>query len=771
MRRILLIVSMVVLMSMGSVWPAEAETRTPQAASPVYLVMDVSGSMRGDKLAAAKEAARQFIDRLQPQQRFALFTYPSDAGETRKLVDGCPAGSFVVRSGAIDSEEARARVNGLKADGETPTVPALKEILRSADELGYARADVVLFTDGEANCGETNDVCEIVPLLAQRGLNLRISTVSLGTSEEVDAQLACLAAATGGTSVSIAEADDLIDALARASSYVVDLNVEIPDQLFSVTGRSASLASEMVVTIDPVGSASIPDAKLVVTFNSGDETRYVQVPQPVVALGNLETGRSRSQTIRLFPHASASGPITWTVSVVADGGLTVAKQSGDVQLVASSLDVSGAGAILAEATSVVVMGDSYSSGEGAGDYSDVANCHRSPRAYGKVLFPEAEIIACSGAVTAHLLRGQKSGTKWVPSQLRQLASTTYDGTAPDLVLMTLGGNNVGFGSAIIAGVAPLGKTPDDYLEDPDQSWASLEKSLTLGYRQVNAIVNGSEALASRDGKVAQIVVLAYVLGVPKSGLGGCLLGLSSAEQQTLYQFGQKVNRAEELAVASARESYGVPVQYVDSVADAFQPDHTACDEDSYLVTTRDPRRLARADQELMHPNLQGQSAVASSVLEWSRTAGILQLSKPAEESLFLQPPSEWNLPTLVLEPGSDLEPSLACQGQTCPWNEGQIWMTLRSVATPLGVLTVAADGAEPTGQILLPDDVEPGAHTLVFKGIGADGSIQTLEVPITVWRAGSSWGIYLVCLGSLFLLASAGCLRARRSEEVPRTVP
>lgn len=754
--------------------PARAETRTPRTAAPVYLVMDVSGSMEGDKLKAAKRAALAFIDNLQPRQKFALYTFPSTSEQSRKLVDGCPAGHFQIRPGSLRVEQAKARVSSLQADGETPTVPALKEIMRSADEQGFTQADVVLFTDGEANCGESTDVCDIAPALAQRGLNLRISTVSLGTSDEVDAQLGCLSSATGGKNVNIDNLDDLVDAFARASTYVVDLNVEIPAQLFSVTGRASSLAGSLMATVTAAGSTVVPDAKLVVTFNSGNRDRFVNVPKPIVTLGNLEMEKPRAQIVAFYPYAKESGSISWTVSVVAGSGLTVAKQSGQVQVSASGTGAATGGTILTSARSVVVLGDSYSSGEGAGDYTTGA-CHRSAHAYGRVLFADAEILACSGAVTGNLWVYDELDDVTLAPQLEELLNTTTDGTPPDLVMMTFGGNDVGFADAIANAVQGSSRLP----ERSSEEWASLRNRLVNAYRAVNAVVNDPTAMAARRGTPAQILVLAYPIGIPSAGRGGCFLGISQTEMAALYAFGVRVNQEVEGAVGEANSQNGVPIQYVSTVEQAFQPNHTACDEDTYLNTTRDLGKVVFTDQQLMHPNDAGQRAEASSVVEWSRSHQAVPLTKLADDYRDItvtsyvtiqsdspltvgqhklgQPYIPIPSPNVFAEPGSSLNGSTACPNGICNWAQGPLSVTLHSIGNPLGTLTVLKDGTTPNGQIVIPFDVEPGAHTLVFTGLSDTGVIQTVQIPLRIWRPGANWGFCLAVAGLMLTLA-AGAL-------------
>jgi lysophospholipase L1-like esterase len=89
----------------------------------------------------------------------------------------------------------------------------------------------------------------------------------------------------------------------------------------------------------------------------------------------------------------------------------------------------------AVAVNYVALGDSYSSGVGAGDTS--GTCGQSPNAYPE-LWAKASAVtsftfaACSGATTSDVLSGQLSA----------LSSSTT------LVSLTIGGNDVGFSSVM-----------------------------------------------------------------------------------------------------------------------------------------------------------------------------------------------------------------------------------------------------------------------------------------------------------------------------------
>jgi GDSL-like Lipase/Acylhydrolase family len=114
-----------------------------------------------------------------------------------------------------------------------------------------------------------------------------------------------------------------------------------------------------------------------------------------------------------------------------------------------------AGAILpthktATALSYVAMGDSFSSGEGDQSYFDATNigspienrCHRSPDAYPVLLSEDFSLdlnltgfIACSGATTSDVL---------TDGQYNEDAQIDHLGGSPDVVTISIGGNDMGF---------------------------------------------------------------------------------------------------------------------------------------------------------------------------------------------------------------------------------------------------------------------------------------------------------------------------------------
>ena len=105
---------------------------------------------------------------------------------------------------------------------------------------------------------------------------------------------------------------------------------------------------------------------------------------------------------------------------------------------------------------LAALGDSYSSGEGSGDYYAGTNsahgCHRSPRAWAlqlreyvanrDVIVPSKEyLLACSGGESSALdspFKGQQSQDDVLQHLLPR----------PTLITMTMGGNDLGFSDIV-----------------------------------------------------------------------------------------------------------------------------------------------------------------------------------------------------------------------------------------------------------------------------------------------------------------------------------
>ncbi|WP_437967720.1 VWA domain-containing protein [Sorangium sp. So ce260] len=203
----------------------------------VHLVLDVSGSMAGEPMARARDAAQALVDKLDANDDFSLVTFSSDAAV--KIPDG-PVGA---RRAAI-----KATIAGITEGGGTNIGRGL--------ELGYAQAArpgipegavkvVLLLSDGRANAGITSS--ERLSRLALDAFQGGVQTSTFGLGADYDGALMSGIASDG----------------AGGYYYLRD-----PDQI------APALATELDKRLDPVATAVElrvrlkPDVKLLQVYGS-----------------------------------------------------------------------------------------------------------------------------------------------------------------------------------------------------------------------------------------------------------------------------------------------------------------------------------------------------------------------------------------------------------------------------------------------------------------------------------------------------------------------
>jgi Ca-activated chloride channel family protein len=155
-------------------------------ARDVILVLDVSGSMEGEKLAQAKNAATYVLQHLNAEDRFAVIAFST--GLLTYRPDLAPAAK---------GPEAAAFVERLEALGGTDINRALLEGLALAE--GERPATLIFLTDGLATEGEvdTPDILANVADAAGRHVQL----FAFGMGDDVDTDLLdALSLDHGGTS-------------------------------------------------------------------------------------------------------------------------------------------------------------------------------------------------------------------------------------------------------------------------------------------------------------------------------------------------------------------------------------------------------------------------------------------------------------------------------------------------------------------------------------------------------------------------------------------
>jgi len=246
-------------LSLKSLAAAKHEHRTPINAA---IVIDRSGSMSGERIAAAKDGARVALKRLSGTDKIALVAYNHG-------VD--------VLSPAAPLSESHDRlteaIDAIHADGTTALYAGVAEgghqVETYLSEKSVNR--VVLLSDGLANVGPSrpSDLAELGRRLAAKGIT--VSTIGLGLDYNEDL-MQRLAAASDGNHVFVERSSDLAEIFDR----------EFGDAL-SVSARDITITIECKAGFTPkriLGrDGSIEGSKVTLKLNQlqAENERYVVV--------------------------------------------------------------------------------------------------------------------------------------------------------------------------------------------------------------------------------------------------------------------------------------------------------------------------------------------------------------------------------------------------------------------------------------------------------------------------------------------------------------
>jgi Ca-activated chloride channel family protein len=178
----------------------------------VSLVLDKSGSMSGDKIARAKEAAISALERLNAEDIVSVVTYDS----TVSVV--VPATKLTDRQGVIE------RMRQIEAGGSTALFAGVS---KGAEELrkflNRERVNrVILLSDGLANVGpqSPSELGDLGRSLAKEGIS--VSTIGLGLDYNEDLMTA-LARESDGNHVFVEKSTALVDVFNREFDDVLSV--------------------------------------------------------------------------------------------------------------------------------------------------------------------------------------------------------------------------------------------------------------------------------------------------------------------------------------------------------------------------------------------------------------------------------------------------------------------------------------------------------------------------------------------------------------------
>jgi Ca-activated chloride channel family protein len=253
-------------------------------------VLDVSGSMQGEKINQAKEAVRQSLRCLRPGDVFSLVTFASEVRQP-------------VKPTVIDSRSVEAAVEALEkiqAGGMTALSGGLERGIKDALRQKQDNTLVLLLSDGQANVGETD-----LEKVGQQGWQARqkgLVVSTLGVGDDYNEALMAEIATQGG-----------------GRFYHIDSANMIPAFLAGELGEVAALAGrDMTATLNvPAGATVVPLSAAYPVEQKGG--------QAVVKIGDVPCETELEIPLRLALLAQAEG-----TKLSLDGGLEFRSPAGNL---------------------------------------------------------------------------------------------------------------------------------------------------------------------------------------------------------------------------------------------------------------------------------------------------------------------------------------------------------------------------------------------------------------------------------------------------------
>ncbi|WP_441288513.1 vWA domain-containing protein [Sorangium sp. KYC3313] len=262
------------------------------ARKPVHLslVIDRSGSMSGEKLRLALEAARQAIRTLQPGDRFSVVTFDHQVEVPIPSTEATP-GARLRAEAALDTVTARGNT-----DLGGGWLRGCAEVSAHLPEDAIGR--VLLLTDGQANHGITSPDELTSRARAQRLRRVTTSTIGLGEGFN-EFLLGRLSEEGGGNFYFAARADELPGFVGREIGEVL-----------SVVARDAALV------IRAPGGVEVASLNDYPCTRDGGTCSF--------SLGSLPGGRVLAPMFRLrFPAGALGETLVVDVALTdRDGALT-----------------------------------------------------------------------------------------------------------------------------------------------------------------------------------------------------------------------------------------------------------------------------------------------------------------------------------------------------------------------------------------------------------------------------------------------------------------
>ena len=286
------------------------EALTENAAPPLNfcLVLDVSTSMKGEKLDVVKASALQLMRKLRPQDIFSVVTF-SDRAEV-----------IIPSSRNIDMRRAQNRIQMLSTSGGTEIFQGLQAGVEEIRQ--YLKPTtinhIILLTDGQTY-GDERACLELAQQVSDEGIG--ISGLGIGNSWN-DIFLDAIASSTGGNCMYVSDPQDiqkfLVDKFDRLSQIIVeDVTLQFKagpgvdlSYAFRLQPEASPLALESPMRLGPI----LKDNNLNVLFEIKVKPDAIKGDEVTLLEGQVDITMSSSVLPILPLRLNFSRPITSDVT-------------------------------------------------------------------------------------------------------------------------------------------------------------------------------------------------------------------------------------------------------------------------------------------------------------------------------------------------------------------------------------------------------------------------------------------------------------------------
>jgi Ca-activated chloride channel homolog len=296
------------------------EVPANRPALDLAVVIDRSGSMRGDKMRDVKTAALGLLDGLRDGDTVSLISYSDDVTMHSVRLPVNEAGRASLRTALL----------GLEADGGTALGPGLMQalgVIESAPRDDLRLAHVLMFSDGLANVGEQRP--EVLGARSAQAFSGGVSVSTLGVGVDYNEDLMTRLADQGGgryhfirNSETIAGIlDDEMKGLVATVARGIDMSVATAPgvEVGAIFGYPTSQDGKaMHARVGSLGAAQTREIVMSV--------RLPEIVPPRVALGTLRV---------VFLDVAAGGAqrqidVPLDAAVTADAAVARASEQRDV---------------------------------------------------------------------------------------------------------------------------------------------------------------------------------------------------------------------------------------------------------------------------------------------------------------------------------------------------------------------------------------------------------------------------------------------------------